>query len=449
MGARSGNSYLSAIRKLGAQVWHGDKRIEDPSVAPGFVQPARAIASLYDLQMEFPEALTFRVAERNRAGLSFLQPRSLDELRRKGGMFTRWAEYNFGMMNYSPDAANCVITSMCGAADSLAAIESRFADNVRSYYIAARDNDWCSTIALPGLLAPLRLEPCENGVVLRGIMNALGGPFTEELLGFYSPHLYSGRGEDRSIIFSINSNAPGLKFFCPSSPEFSRSRFDAPLKSRFAMIESMAIFDRVLVPAERVFFFGGAEQYRTTMGAMDVRSALLHWCAARGVVEAGFLAGVVMKLAMVFGSASVFDEEFGELMSGFNQMRSLLQSAEHEAVADPRGQFLPALTHLKASLEVFERFRKRVLLIIAQVAGSSLYAIPQEKDLASPGLRDVDRDQIALLHLARELLENAPLDWLSWIKNYPRRAPEEITHTEFSKLAGLREQVEALLRRTN
>ncbi len=55
MGARSGNNYLSAMRKLKADVWIGGQRVDDVTIHPAFVHGARSLASLYDLQAELPK----------------------------------------------------------------------------------------------------------------------------------------------------------------------------------------------------------------------------------------------------------------------------------------------------------------------------------------------------------------------------------------------------------
>src|SRR5271167_4186607 len=86
MGARSGNNYLSAMRKLKADVWIGGQRVEDVTIHPALVHCARSIASLYDMQGEHPEAMTFRTVDGDRAGMSFVQPANGDELRKRTAM---------------------------------------------------------------------------------------------------------------------------------------------------------------------------------------------------------------------------------------------------------------------------------------------------------------------------------------------------------------------------
>ncbi len=71
MGARSGNNYLSSLKKLGAEIFLGGARVIDVTTHPAFRNCAHSVASLYDMQSEHPEAMTFRTDDGGRAGLSF------------------------------------------------------------------------------------------------------------------------------------------------------------------------------------------------------------------------------------------------------------------------------------------------------------------------------------------------------------------------------------------
>ena len=137
MGARSGNNYLSALRRLKAEVWIGGQRVEDVTTHPALVHGARSVASLYDLQGEHPEAMTFRTAEGDRVGLSFIQPKSLEELRKRTAMFRRWAEYSHGMMGRTPDYLNTALAALASAHEFFGASEPRSLPSVQSSNLPA------------------------------------------------------------------------------------------------------------------------------------------------------------------------------------------------------------------------------------------------------------------------------------------------------------------------
>ena len=61
--------------------------------------------------------------------------------------------------------------------------------------------------------------------------------------------------EEGGFAFSIPSNSKGLKFICRESFVGGDSAFNYPLSSRFEEMDSMVVFDNVLVPWERVFYY--------------------------------------------------------------------------------------------------------------------------------------------------------------------------------------------------
>ena len=81
--------------------------------------------------------------------------------------------------------------------------------------------------------------------------------------------------EKYAFAFAIPCNTPGLKFICRESVDYGRSHFDHPLGSRFEEMDCTAVFDRVLVPWERVFMYG-EQAYCAAFSA--VRSAVSTSC---------------------------------------------------------------------------------------------------------------------------------------------------------------------------
>ena len=231
MGARSGNNYLSAMRKLKSEVWIGGERVADPTTHPALKPVTRSLASLYDMQIEHPEAMTYRVEGGERAGLSFIQPQSADDVRKRGAMMRRWAEFSGGMLGRTPDYLNASIAAMAAAREFFAAADKRFGDNIVEYYRAARHNDWCATHTLLNPRASraagwagqtdadlaLRLvEETRDGIVVNGArMLATLGPASEELLVFPSTVLKEDPSQKPfALAFAVQCNAPGLKFLC-------------------------------------------------------------------------------------------------------------------------------------------------------------------------------------------------------------------------------------------
>lgn len=354
MGARSGNNYLSALRKLKAELWIGATRVADPSIHPALVRRARAIASLYDLQMEHPGAMTWRLDDGDRAGISFIQPHSVAEVQMRGAMFRRWAEYSGGLLDATPDGVNTVLAALAAAAPFFAAYDSRFGTNLQEYYRRARHHDWCAahTMLDASAAAELRLELIEKrdeGIVVRGArrVSALG-PLAEELI------VLPARDEsitDRfAIAFAINCNAPGLSLRCD----------DAPIASRFNELACVAIFDRVLIPSDRVFLCGEVPRGGALLDATGAALNLRHHDVVRNTVAAEFRLGLAASLAEGCNLLAFprIHARLNEMIVAIHLARALLQAAAAAAREDQWGQWLPLAEPLESATK-----------LLAQLAG--------------------------------------------------------------------------------
>ena len=430
MGARSGNNYLSALRKLKAEVWIGGARVEDPTIHPAFVHCARSIASLYDMQMEHPEAMTFRTEDGGRAGMSFIQPKDAEEVRKRSRMFRRWAEYSGGMMGRSPDYLNAGIAAMAAAWNFFAQSEPRFGDNLRNYYREARDHDWCATHTLlnpkasraagwaghtDADLALKLVDRSHEGIIVSGArMLATLGPLSEELLVLPSTLLSEEPGaQPFALAFAINCNAKGLKFLCRDTFDHGRSHFDAPLASRFEEMDCVVIFDQVLVPWARVFLCGDVAHCNALFGETNAVVNMMHQVVVKNAVKAEFMLGLAAKIAEVSDALSLphVRDRLAEMIITAELMRSCVRAAEADAHQDKWGEFVPARAPLDVARNLFPRLYPRLAEIIQLNSSSSLMAAPSEADFNSALAPALERYLAATGALAKDRVALYRLAW--------------------------------------
>ena len=84
-------------------------------------------------------------------GLSFIIPRTQDDLVRRRDMMLHWARATCGMMGRSPDFMNVTYAAWAGAADYFARGRPEFGENMRRYHAYIRDNDLTLTHSLINL----------------------------------------------------------------------------------------------------------------------------------------------------------------------------------------------------------------------------------------------------------------------------------------------------------
>jgi 4-hydroxyphenylacetate 3-monooxygenase len=407
MGARSGNNYLSALKKLGAEIWLGDERIREITSHPAFASSARATASLYDMQIENPEAMTFRTQDGGRAGLSFIQPRSADEVRKRAKMIKTWADYTCGFPADTPDLVNVSLAAMAAAHQFFGASDSRHRDNVENYYREARNHDWRATEALPdpsvskiGIGGPVAeeglkaVERNDTGLVVTGTRRlSTSAPLCEELLVFPSTTLNAGpAAEPLANAFAIPCNAKGLRIGCRDLYDPERPPSDHPLRRRFAELECIAVFDRVVVPWERVFLFGDVARCNALQSSTNSALHRAHQVTVRNLATAEFLVGLAAAIPQ--GPAAMSSQEvrerLAEMIAITDSLRACLRDAQANAAADQWGVFVPARAALDAMPGLLQLLYRRLIEIVGLC----------DEPSANP-------DQPATLHqLARMLAHN-------------------------------------------
>jgi 4-hydroxyphenylacetate 3-monooxygenase len=279
MGIRTGKELLQSLRD-DRQLFIDGERVSDVTADPRFAGAAQSLAELYDMQ--YDPALGARMTflsptSGERVGLSFIEPRSIDDLIRRREMVKIWMDATCGMFGRSPDFMNIFFTGFASAADEFGHKDKRFTENIRAYHTHIRDNDICMTHTLvnPQVdrsrpvekqdkdLAAKIVKETDAGIVIRGArMVSTLCAYAHDLLVLPSTYLATSKeAEPYAFGFSVAVNAPGLRFICRPSVthQNAASPMDYPLSARFDETDAMVIFDDVLVPWERVFIHRDAE----------------------------------------------------------------------------------------------------------------------------------------------------------------------------------------------
>ncbi|HUY29346.1 MAG TPA: 4-hydroxyphenylacetate 3-monooxygenase, oxygenase component [Candidatus Binataceae bacterium] len=433
MGARSGNNYLSSLKKLGAEIFLAGERITDVTTHRAFRNCARSVAQLYDMQIEHPEAMTFRTDDGGRAGLSFHPPRTPQELAKRSRMMKAWADFSGGFMGRTPDYLNVSIAAMAAAHEFFAQSDPRFGDNIQGYYREARAHDWCATHTLvnpratraqgwaentDAELAPRIVEKTRGGIIVSGCqMLATLAPMSEELLVFPATVLKADpAAEPFALSFAINCNASGLRFLCRDSYDCGAPKFDAPLASRFDEMDCVVIFDNVSVPWERVFLCGDVARCNALYDATNAVVHMNHQAAVKNVAKSEFLLGLATRIAQACGATALQHtrERLAEMITTTETMRACLRAAEADATLDKWGVCVPARAPLDTARHLFARLYPRMVEILELMSSPSLMATPADADFANPAERaDIDRylraddagarERVALLRLAADV----------------------------------------------
>ena len=123
MGVRNGAEFIAGLKAHPKDVWIAGRQVGDVTSDLAFRLPVESLAGLFDQQVqpELRDIMTYQDEESGQpAGLSFLIPRSRDDLVRRRAAMQVWAEATFGLMGRSPDYLNTVLVAFVDAPEFFA-----------------------------------------------------------------------------------------------------------------------------------------------------------------------------------------------------------------------------------------------------------------------------------------------------------------------------------------
>jgi 4-hydroxyphenylacetate 3-monooxygenase len=428
MTARTGAQYLAGLRQRRVEVWMNGQRVDDVTSHPGLANGARAIASLYDLQAD--ERMTFVNPDSGETdGLSFIIPRTQDDLVRRREMMLAWARTTCGMMGRSPDFMNVTFSAWAGAADYFG---GDFAGNMRRYHRLLSSQDLVLTHALINLQRSRLVSGMFNleegtalqvvkessaGLTVRGArVLATLGPLADEI-ALYSPRLaqHLDHYSPFALNFAIPCDTPGLRFLCRDSFDYGKSHFDHPLGSRFEEMDSIVFFDDVVVPWERVFIHGDVGKLNGTASVTHSSAHTSHQGCAKNLAKCELVLGVALLITETLGSAHLphSEERIGELVMYAELMRACMRAAEADATVNEWGVMTPAPLPAETTRNLFMTAYPRMVEILQLLGSSSLMILPTEADMKGPLAGPIGQylateaasaeDRVRLFHLAWDI----------------------------------------------
>ncbi len=435
MPARTGAQYLAGLRARETEVWLRGERVADVTTHPGLAGGARAIASLYDQQSDPAQrdAMTFTCGDTgDTLGLSFIVPRTRQDLERRRVMMLNWARTTCGMMGRSPDFMNVTFACWAGSADYFGRSKPAFADNMRRYHRYIAENDLVLTHALINLQRSRAVSGMFNlqqgtalqvvketsaGIVVRGArVLATLGPLADEI-AVYSPRVaqHLDSYSPFALNFAIPCDTPGLRFLCRDSFDEEKSHFDHPLGSRFEEMDSIVFFDDVLVPWERVFIHGDVGLLNGTASTTHSSAHTAHQGCAKNLAKCELVLGVALLVTETLGNGHLphAEERIGELVMYTELMRACMRAAEADAALDEWGIMCPAPLPAETTRNLFMTAYPRMVEILQLLGSSSLMILPTEADFATPLAPQIEqylatdgssaRNRVKLFHLAWDI----------------------------------------------
>jgi 4-hydroxyphenylacetate 3-monooxygenase len=306
---RTGEEYKASIRDSRAVYINGE-RVKDVTAHPAFKPLVDIRARIYDLQHEpaTRHLMTYQEdgnvhAISNKLPLSqhdwWDKRRATDTvLEDIGGVVTRVGDETVGEM-----------WSLFDGQDVLNEVDPQFSKNIRDHILKVVHTDPFHVSANtdpkgdrskapqdkdPDMLLHV-VKETDAGIIVRGAKYETAAAyanqaFTKPTIADWGDSAYS----DYAVGFICDLGSPRLKFICRTGFSGRAPVDDYPLSNRFDEVDTLVIFDDVLIPWENVLF------YRHTKAAIFIR-ATLHRYSAFAFVQRN------LKLADMLIGAALFN----------------------------------------------------------------------------------------------------------------------------------------------
>ena len=421
---------MRGLKATDREIWLGDERVVDVGGHPLLEDGALAIAAYYDLQHEFPDELLIRDPESGEdINISHMQPRSVDDLRRRGVGLRRISELSMGVMGRTPDYMNVTFAGFADDRSRWAGADGCNAEgyeNLVEFQQRLRRDDLSltHTIVHPTVdkeadkvftdnPVPLhKVGETDESIIVRGArLLATLAPFADEQTVYPGAPLPPGSPPEYAVSFTVAMDTPGLVFLCRDSATRPDAHpLDAPFSTRFDEQDALCLFDDVHVPKRNVFIDGNIDVYNSVMGLSSWWPNIMQQTTIRALTKLEFAYGLAVKMAESVNDVSERTlEMLGELMSFAELTRSSLIAAVEQAITWEDGGVYPdarAMHPIRSMMPVWMVRTNEILKVIGShnlLAAASVGQLGDERlhrlmSEFQPGANGITADERSLVH---------------------------------------------------
>jgi 4-hydroxybutyryl-CoA dehydratase / vinylacetyl-CoA-Delta-isomerase len=328
----------------------------------------------------------------------FLIPRHHDDLLKRRElieMVTREAKTTVPLVKeIGTDAifALMVVTGELGDAGKV------YGDRVDRFYERCRDHDLTLAVAQTDVKGDRSLRPSKqpnpdaylriverrpDGIVVRGAkVHTTNAVYADEMIVL--PTRAMGPDDQAyAVAFAVKPDTRGLRFLAAPRGFGTTSAFDNPVSSTTKMVETLTVFDDVLVPWERVFLAGEWQ----TAGALAKTFVEFHRFTAVSyktpLLE--LLVGMAALLAEYNGIARAAHvrDTLVQLVMYLETVRGLTKAAALECRHRQRIA-VPGVVYTNAAKYYFASHYHEMARLVQDVAGGLVVTAPMEEDWTNP-----------------------------------------------------------------
>lgn len=430
---RTGQQYKDSIRD-GRRIWVNGERVTDVTTHPQFKPLVDIRARIFDMQHEAAHRDIMTVeqdGERNALGSAlpysqgdwWAKRRATDHLMNEiGGVVTRVGDETVGEM-----------WSLYDGQDVLNEVDPQFSKNIEHhihrvlkedpFHVSANTDPKGDRSKAPQDQDPDMLlhvvKETDAGIIVRGAKYETAAAYANQ--AFTKPTIANWGNDamsDYAVGFICDLGSPNLRFICRTGFAGRADARDYPLANRFDEVDTIVIFDNVLIPWENVLF------YKHTRAASFIR-ATLHRYSAFAFVQRNLKVADMMIGAALFNARQTgldkqqaVQEKLAQLAVYREGINAHLTGAIALGERSPAGLMMPNQSLLYTGRVLACSQLHEMMHIARELCGGQICVTPDVASFENPDTKPwldkyytinnewASEDRRKLLAFARDLLNS-------------------------------------------
>lgn len=428
---RTGQQYLDSIRG-NREVYINGERVKDVTTHPMFKPLVDIRARIYDMQHDAKTREIMTVTQDGETqAVGNILPYTQDDWHKKRAAVDAVLDELGGVVTRVGDETVGEMWSLYDGQDILNQVDPQFSKNIEAHISNVLKNDPFHVSANtdpkgdrskppqeqdPDMLLHV-VKETDAGLIVRGAKYETAAAYANQ--AFTKPTIANWGNDklsDYAVGFICDLSSPNLKFICRSGFAAAGSAEDYPLSTRFDEVDTLVIFDNVLVPWENVLF------YRHTAAATYIRATLHRYSAFafvhRTLKQADMMIGAALLNVRQTGleKQQAVQEKLAALAVWRETINAHLTAAIATAQPSPGGLLMPNQSLLYTGRVAAISQLPAMMHIARELCGGQLCITPDAATFAAAETRpwmekyysinenwDAD-DRRKLLAFARDLL---------------------------------------------
>jgi 4-hydroxyphenylacetate 3-monooxygenase len=397
---RNGQQYRDSIRD-GRQVWINGERVRDVTTQAMFKPLVDIRARIYDMahEAEYASIMAYPDESGETCAVGTKLPLTQQDWHAKRNAVNAVLDEVGGIVTRVGDETVGEMWSLYDGQDVLNEVNPQFSENIRrhvaqvvrqdSFHVSANTDPKGDRSKRPQDQDPDMLlhvvKETDAGIVVRGAKYETAAAYANQ--AFTKPTIANwGNAElsDYAVGFICDLGAPNLKFICRTGFAGRAPQDDYPLSNRFDEVDTLLVFDNVLIPWEDVLF------YRHTKAATFIRATLHRYSAfafvQRNVKLADFMIGAALFNAQQTGleHQQAVQEKLALLACYREGINAHLTAAIACAKRSPAGLLMPDQSLLMTGRVLASSQLHSIMHVTRELCGGQICVTPDAAAFRDP-----------------------------------------------------------------